>query len=211
MESTTRFGDDSMNEGDGKMNEMSDNVKGIKEIRKVSRSEIKVVFQDKKSTNDFYLARLPPDWTLVIDFLKDNLDSDLPITGIHRCMKRKVVNGTKTEDWIPANTVKLTFRGQHLPDEVTFGFSKRKVKPHIPDIIQCFRCLRFGHTHKFCRQNGQTCRHCIERHECGPGKRCQQVTKCFHCHSDKYMMHHLKTVLNFWGINLSKKRWFSRI
>lgn len=121
-------------------------IVGILEIKKVSRKELKIIFSNKEAANAFLKGKAPTELGLnayipkynvakvgiIFDipakfsekYLMDNLESELPITEISRCQKRKVINGSKTQDWIPANTVKVTFRGQGLPDEVTFGFSK---------------------------------------------------------------------------------------
>lgn len=120
------------------------------------------------------------------DFLKDNLESDLPIINIYRCMKRKVIEETNEIKWVPANTVKITFRGQNVPDEVTFGYSKRKVKPDVPNVLQCHHCLRYGHTKKYCKQEGSSCFVCETQHGSSPKQLCSKQTKCFHCHSDQH-------------------------
>lgn len=132
-------------------------VKGISEIKKVSRRELKVIFTNKELANEFLSGRSPKDLGvnayipkynvtkvgIIFDIptkfseadLMDNLESELPIMEVYRCQKRKVENGNKTRDWIPANTIKVTFRGQSVPDEVIFGFSKRKVKPDVHQRI----------------------------------------------------------------------------
>lgn len=183
-------------------------TKGIWEIKKVTRKELKIIFGSKEEANWFLKGNQPnllgvnafiPRYNVVKvgivfdiptlyseEYLKENLTAEVPIMEVRRCQKRKVLNGRKTQEWIPANTVKLTFRGQAVPDEVIFGFSKRKVKPDVPQPIQCFKCLRFGHMAKFCRQEGNTCQRCGTRHEFSRENPCSNGMKCFHCHSDKH-------------------------
>lgn len=184
-------------------------VQGIKQITKITRKELKVCFTTKELANDFLKGTIPSGMGLTAfiprynisktgiifdipakfsdEYLKDNLESELPIIGIERCAKRKIENGIKTKEWIPANTVKLTFRGQSVPDEVTFGYSKRKVKPDVPKVVQCYNYMRFGHIRKYCKQQNLTCINCGTQHAVSRERPCTYPTKCFHCHSDKHI------------------------
>lgn len=183
-------------------------VKGIKEVKKISRRELKVIFSDRNLANGFLKSAMPsklkvkafvPRYNIikvgiVFDIpvhydsaqLYDCLESQLPIVDIFRCQKRKIVNGQKTKEWISASTIKVSFRGQELPDEVRFGYSMRKVKLHIPGVLQCFKCLRFGHMNKFCKQVNATCKNCGIQHVVTDDYPCPSPMKCFHCHSDKH-------------------------
>lgn len=183
-------------------------IGGVVEIKKISKRELKVIFNSKENANEFLKSNRQeilgveayiPKYNvtklgIVFDipiiyteeYLMRNLEAEVPITGVYRCQKRKFVDGKKSKDWIPANTIKVTFRGQQVPDEVVFGFSKRKVKPDVPDPVQCFRCLRFGHIIKHCKQESSTCQRCSIQHEFSRDRPCESPVKCFHCHSDKH-------------------------
>lgn len=183
-------------------------VKNVREVKKVSRRELKVVFSDKPAANAFLQGHAPkelgvkafiPNYNvekigIIFDIsprysdeqLLEELEAELPIIDIYRCMKRKTVDGRKTKDFIPSNTIKVTFRGQCLPDEVTFGYSKRKVKPHIPNVMQCYKCLRFGHVNKHCKQQDPTCKNCGTVHPFDLNDPCSKATKCFHCHNSEH-------------------------
>lgn len=183
-------------------------VKGTKEVKKVTRREVKVIFMDKGSANDFlngtfahklsveafipkYNVRktgivfdIPATYTE--EYLRQNFTSEVPIVDVYRCKKRKWTGGNSTGEWIAANTVKVTLGSQYVPDEICFGYSKRKVKPDVPKPTQCHKCLRFGHIQKFCKQERATCYGCGTQHEWTPEEPCKNGTKCFHCHSDKH-------------------------
>lgn len=183
-------------------------VKGIREVKKVSRRELKVIFDDKKAANDFLKGKIPEEIGVVAaiprynvnkvgiifdipvkyseEYLKQNLEAEVPIVEVYRCQKKKIVDGKKTKEWMAANTVKVTFRGQAVPDEVVFGYSKRKVKPDVPLPTQCFNCIRFGHVNRFCKQEKPTCNNCGTQHEFSRDKPCERQMKCFHCHSDQH-------------------------
>lgn len=180
-------------------------LKGIQMIKKISRREIKVIFHDRNSANGFIKSNFPNELKLkaylpkyniektgiIFDInyhydenqIMEHLESTVPIVSIYRCLKRKIENGKKTKEWIKSNTVKVTFRSQVLPDEVTFGFSKRKVKQFVPNVIQCFKCLRFGHIIKNCKQGNNNCKNCGTQHDTTTENSCQKKMKCFHCHS----------------------------
>ena len=46
---------------------------------------------------------------------------------------------------MPMETVVVTFRGKHVPEAVTFGYMRFRVKVYVPRPIRCWRCQRFGH------------------------------------------------------------------
>lgn len=180
---------------------------GIKNLLNVNRREIKVIFSNKINANEFLCGPTPkamqlrafiPKYNIrksgiIFDIptgyneqqLMDYIDSDVPIVSIYRCQKRLISNGNKTKEWVPANTIKIEFRCQKLPDEVTFGYSKRKVKPDVPRVVQCFNCQRFGHPEKFCKQSVPTCLHCGTQHN-KTNERCDRNMKCFHCHNEEH-------------------------
>lgn len=183
-------------------------VKGIREVKKISRKELKVIFTSKDMANEFLESEISekigveayiPDYNvykvgIIFDiptlydeeYLRENLEAKVPIVGIQRCQKRKFVNGRKTNEWIPANTVKLTFRSQSVPDDVIFGYSGRKVKPDVPNVTQCYKCTRFGHIQRYCKQERHTCTRCGTQHDFSPDNPCTNGVRCFHCHSDQH-------------------------
>lgn len=160
-------------------------VAGIEKLVQVTRREIKILFKDKANLEKVgIIFDVPTNYDEKA--LLDCLEAPLPIINIYRCQKRKIVNGNKTNDWIPANTIKVTFRGQQVPDEVNLGYSSRKVKPDVPRVLQCFKCMRFGHASKFCKQEKQTCKRCGYQHDVIQGTKCEKELRCFHCHSNEH-------------------------
>lgn len=81
--------------------------------------------------------------------------------------KKTIKNLNGESVTIPTKTVKITFRGQFLPDKVEFFYSKRKIKPFVPAV------------QKYCKQANQNCRNCGTPHS----DECKNQTKCFHCKS----------------------------
>lgn len=62
---------------------------------------------------------------------------------------------------------------------VIFGFSSCKVFEYV-NIIQCFRCLRFGHFARECK-NGPRCQLCTQNHEKKDCKAEVVISKCVNC------------------------------
>lgn len=176
------------------------NVRGLIQVKRIGKFLIKLFFNSYDVANDFLGSNLlkkigceasiplanisksgiiydvPADYS--IQYLKENIRSKLPVMDIFRFSKSLTnQDGTKTK--VAAKTIKVTFRGQFLPDEVDFFLSKRKVKPFVPIVTRCYKCLRFGHVQKYCKQAKVNCVNCGESHEGD----CDRPTKCFHCKS----------------------------
>ena len=61
----------------------------------------------------------------------------------------------------PTNTLIIHFNMPCLPQSVKAGYLNIPVVPYIPNILQSFKCHKFG--------NGQnTCRGTLTRVRCGP-------------------------------------------
>lgn len=86
-------------------------VEGISEIKKISQKELKIIFSSKETASAFLRGNIPnvlklnayiPKYSItkvgiIFDipaklddnYLRQNLESDLPIVDIYRCQKRK--------------------------------------------------------------------------------------------------------------------------
>lgn len=97
-------------------------------------------------------------------------------------INRKVSNDGKPE-WVPTQTVVLTFDGQSLPKRVYCCYSALEVEKYIYPTVQCFNCCNFGHTQSQCRSKPR-CFKCGYDH---PGNGCdmnEDDVICFKCHGD---------------------------
>lgn len=180
-------------------------VNGIIQVKKIGRIKCKIQFDNKINANAFLTnaklkerklkAYIPTSSIMKIgiiydiptehddEFLKQNIESDAEVTQIFRYKRTVEDDGVKKQ--IPTRTVKVTFRSQVLPREVTFFYAKRLVKPFIPKVIQCYKCLRYGHTKSVCKQTMTTCENCATIHE----GECDKRRRCFNCKSPE---HHSK-------------------
>ena len=72
----------------------------------------------------------------------------------------------------------LTFGSCALPDEVRIGWTRCVVREYIPPPRRCFKCNKFGHGSKSCRQDKGTCVTCGQEQHGGDF---QREPKCSNC------------------------------
>lgn len=173
------------------------NVKGIKEKRRINASKIMVVFKQAVAANDFlshsclkehnmraYIPASSVERIGTIRFiaketsnveLYEKLMADSEIVGVRRFTKK--VNG----EIVPLTTVSLTFVGTSLPQFVFLDSWRYRVYTYVPPLMQCFKCMRFRHNAKICR-NEQVCSKCSGGHSY---KECtSDILKCSNCGGD---------------------------
>ena len=100
-----------------------------------------------------------------------------PIRDVYR-FKRKIVQSDGKHEWLPTQTVKITFHSQTLPERLFIYGATASLEPYIQPILQCRNCLNYGHLTKFCRQR-TFCVKCSGQHtedECTTTE-----LKCKHC------------------------------
>jgi hypothetical protein len=79
-----------------------------------------------------------------------------------RRLKRKQIVDDKSQ-FIPIQTVVLTFDGQVLPKRVFLFYNSLPVDLYIYPTIQCFNCCRYGHIKSQCRSTPK-CFKCGQGH-----------------------------------------------
>lgn len=179
--------------------------KGVKQLQRINKYKIGVVFerpglanaalQNKKFLNSYELvASIPASASEVtgvithvpIELSNEQIYSTLTTTknivSIRRFMRRtKTDNGQiKLE---PTKTVSITFSCPVLPESVDLNSWRFELRPYIPPVKQCLKCLRYGHIAKFCK-NAERCSICGESHNF---KNCPKPTEeatCCHCNGN---------------------------
>ena len=166
--------------------------KSIIEVRKDGRSNGVIIFKDRKEANAAFNDKTFTDnkmITFIPNFRKERkgvlrgipidlkeeelleaIVSPIPVTQVKR-LNTKNRNPTSEEDkWIPSTSILVNFSGEVLPKEISIYFVMSKVHPYIRQPTQCFKCFRYGHVAKFCR-NKERCSMCGESHG-------EKVTTC---------------------------------
>lgn len=114
---------------------------------------------------------------ITIEELNQNIFSDIPIKKIERMTRRDPDN---PELRINTSSIKITFLGQTIPEEVIVHYAPRKVTYFVPRSKQCLKCGRLGHTQNFCKSSLPRCLKCgkkkIECVDCDSSK-----PKCILC------------------------------
>lgn len=102
------------------------------------------------------------------------IELELQAQGVVKVFRiTKNVNNTR----IPTPTLIITFEKPETPDKITFDFLQVKVRPYIPNPMQCYSCFRFRHTSKYCKT--KNCGKCGDLdHDTNT---CQSVLKCINC------------------------------
>lgn len=129
-----------------------------------NRDKANVLINDKNLVTENVKAFLPVQFMQRIGILR-NIDTgmseeellentvckeSIEIKEICRFMKASKDTENK-ERRTPLTTVKITFSGQVLPDEVEIYGVKRKVIQYLFTVTQRFQCYKFGHTKKKCK------------------------------------------------------------
>ena len=88
-------------------------------------------------------------------------------------VKRKVAGVLEN-----TNIYIVTFDSCVLPEEVKIGWTRCSVREYIPPPRRCFKCNKYGHGSKNCRQEAGTCVICGESQH---GEQCVKTPKCSNC------------------------------
>lgn len=174
--------------------------KGVKQLHRINKSKIGVIFErpalanaalnNKKFLDTHKLiASIPAAATEVTGVIihvpielsnkqiYSALTSTKNIVSIRRFMKKNPEFGPGFQ---PTKTVSITFSCPVLPESVDLNSWRFEVRPYIPPVKQCLRCLRYGHIAKYCK-NAERCSICGEGHNF---KSCQisaSMATCCHC------------------------------
>lgn len=118
------------------------------------------------------------------DYLKNAIISDSPVVEVKR-MKRKIVNSeTKAVEYVNRQTIIVTFLGNKIPDSIKINMVNFTVDPYIYPVVQCFKCLRYGHTSVQCKGVFR-CQRCSKEHP--ENEECISEIMCIHCNSKDHI------------------------
>ncbi|KAK9873851.1 hypothetical protein WA026_002208 [Henosepilachna vigintioctopunctata] len=164
----------------GKMIHRSDNsiANSILSLEKNGKNRIKISFRSYLGANKFLMSKFLIDNNLEayipsflirrqgvirsidLDITDEELKTHIePLTGSVfkilevRRLTKKIVKDDGSLDFVPTTSILITFKGQSLPDRIVIFSCVREVFPYVQRVVQCKKCLRFGHVDNLCRSN----------------------------------------------------------
>nr|CAI5847005.1 unnamed protein product [Callosobruchus analis] len=115
------------------------------------------------------------------EYLMENICSGIKVIGVNRFM-RKVDGNSRL---VPRQLVVVSFEGNKLPSRISIDSVMFTVEPYVPKVIQCFKCLRYGHVASQCRSSTSFCHKCAKPLE--DGHSCADEDRhCLYCNSNEH-------------------------
>jgi hypothetical protein len=156
---------------------LTKNFNGVLTINSAGPNQVKVTFDSIKNANlcisspllesNGFKATIPNSLLFCFGVIKldnsiseddfwDGLESQSKVLSFRR------INVKRDGSSIPSRFVELKFLASSLPKKISIFKVLFHVQPSVRSPTQCNKCLRFGHTQKFCRGKLR-CSHCGER------------------------------------------------
>lgn len=185
---------------------VQNNIKNVVKggIKSLGRNRVSVEFKSATDANSFLLHSFLPRHKLAASIPSYNVSRMGIVRGVPtewsmedfvnatdlkegrgkilkaRRLQRKVFRDDGTPNWVPTQSVVLTFEGQTLPKHIYAFYTSLIVEVYQLPTIQCRKCLRFGHIQKDCRSDAR-CYKCTKNH---PGDDCNlapEKSSCLFC------------------------------
>ncbi|KAG5865149.1 hypothetical protein JTB14_002733 [Gonioctena quinquepunctata] len=181
------------------------NVKGVIQISKAGSNRVKVqldsiseankLVENKALEKENMKAFIPNhlltrkglifgiDTSFDEKYIMDNINADANIVEVSRMKRRIDVEGQSI--LVPRQIVILTFEGTILPKFININSVYCEIEPYVSKVVQCYKCLRYGHVSKQCRSKNTLCQNCAqqkdENHVCDHDKR-----HCLYCETSDH-------------------------
>ena len=125
-----------------------------------------------------------------VDTLIEDIKEELQMSHPEIINIERIVRG---KDKTPTLTIKLTFKGRSLPNEIILWYQKFRVSTYVGRPWQCYNCQKFGHNANICRSK-TVCATCAGPHKTFNCTQAdlpldQKTMKCINCnenHSANY-------------------------
>lgn len=179
--------------------------KDILDIKSIGLNRVKVVFKNYSIANllinheivkkNELIAFIPKFFTQkkgvvkMVDtffteqYLKSAIVSDIPVVEVKR-MKRKITDKTtNVSEYIDRQIIVVTFLGNKLPGSIKINMVNFPVDPYVYPVVQCYKCLRYGHTSKQCKGKAR-CQKCSTEHP--DISECKNDFKCIYCECNEH-------------------------
>ncbi|XP_017787264.1 PREDICTED: uncharacterized protein LOC108569977 [Nicrophorus vespilloides] len=102
--------------------------------------------------------------------LEDDIQKNMICSDSREILRAERINRRSHNEagetvYVPTNSLIITFRGKQPPESVSIYLNFRRPETYVPRVIQCFGCLRYGHTKKICKSKLVRCPACSENHQ----------------------------------------------
>ena len=151
------------------------NQTGLLNITMLGKGRAKLVFDTALNANNFIKqdfskhtvkAFIPTSFTQKFgvirhvpekyseDYLMEKIESSIGLASVQRLKRR--VNG----ELIPTGSVKLGFKGDSIPKQISLNLCLLNVDYFVPAVKQCRKCGLLGHIETFCKSKNPRCLMC---------------------------------------------------
>lgn len=179
--------------------------KNILEVKKIGRNRIIVectcpatanhIVKTNNSQETGVEAYIPLFWTTRAGVIRD-VDSDydenilkeaiecfpFTINSIRRINRR--ISTEEGHKFVPSTSVQIFFDGQKLPEYVNIWNARFICEPYVRRSVQCYKCLRYGHSSLQCKGKLR-CSKCGQfDHERTSCITISSEHKCINCNED---------------------------
>ncbi|CAH1958585.1 unnamed protein product [Acanthoscelides obtectus] len=117
------------------------------------------------------------------EYMDDNITSKISVLDVKRLKRR--INNNGVQEFVAKQMAVVTFDGNLLPNEISINSVLFQVEPFVQRVIQCYKCLRFGHVSGQCRSTHTRCVvYCQIKEE---GHNCDDSnTYCLYCKNSNH-------------------------
>ncbi|KAK5649975.1 hypothetical protein RI129_001004 [Pyrocoelia pectoralis] len=84
-------------------------------------------------------------------YLVETIVSTIAVTEVKRLTRKVVDSNTNKTEFIKRQMIVATFAGNRIPDSIKINMVNFHVEPYIHPVIQCLKCLRYGHIQAQCK------------------------------------------------------------
>lgn len=186
---------------------INDNYKrAIVDIKIVGRNRVKVILNSRIAANKLIgnelllknnlVAYIPKFFThrkgvirfvdtfFSEDYLLNNIECDQKVIEVKRMKKKITDSNTGASTLVDRQVIIVSFFGTSLPKYIRINGVIFDVEGYIYPVIQCGKCLKYGHTYNQCRNVKQVCKKCGGNHiasECD-----KDLPYCIYCNSESH-------------------------
>lgn len=175
----------------------------ISEVSVVGRNRIKIVLKSRNAANLIISHRVFKDNQLIAyipqhftekraiirdvdtffseEYLLKNISSDIKVVKVQR-MYRNITTEDNKKVRVARQMVIVTFAGLIVPQYVYLNYVRCETEPYVQPVMQCYNCLRFGHTASQCKGK-KICQKCAQEHE---GNCEQNIKYCIYCKNNDH-------------------------